>query len=106
MTSLQLFKVDSRYMTEQSTGAYGVIYPGTYNYDTSQKDGISKLTDTKTFLDIWEWADWLAKSADSTVLVYLGQETLPNIITEQATLRQYTPLFRFRRCSCLGFRLV
>lgn len=94
ITSNSFFRVDFRFIVDRGLGNFAVIHPGTYNYNSSLSGGIATLMLQEAYPNIWMYMDRLAKSAYSTILLDLGQNsTSPNILTNATALQFYTELF-------------
>jgi hypothetical protein len=94
ITSLDFLRVDFRFVVDYGQGDFAMIYPGLYDYNSNTTGGIDLLTSKMAYPNIWVYADSLAKSAYSTILIDLGQNsTSPNILTNATALQFYTELF-------------
>lgn len=94
ITNNNFFRVDFRFIVDHGLGNFAVIFPGTYNYNSSLSGGLVTLMSQEAYPNIWLYMDRLAKSAYSTILLDLGQNsTLPNILTNTTALQFYTELF-------------
>lgn len=90
LTSPDFFQVDYRFIIDKTQGMYDNIHPGDY----SGIKQIPQLVKQSAHPNIWIYADRLAKSAYSTILVDLGQvNASPNILTNATALQLFTADF-------------
>ncbi|KAF2104861.1 hypothetical protein NA57DRAFT_51657 [Rhizodiscina lignyota] len=85
--------IDFRFIVDEGSGLYDIIAPGNY-FENKDSATVAGLVAQKAYPNIWKSADSLAKSAQSTVLVDLGQASeVPNILTNASALRDFTSGF-------------
>jgi hypothetical protein len=90
ITDSNFFEVDFRFVADEGKGNYTLIAPNTYGqYEDYTR--LPTLISGSVYPNIWESADYLAKSAYSTVLTDLGQvSATPNILTDPEYLSFFT----------------